>query len=47
VIDAWEHAYYLQYLNARADYVQAVWNIVDWSTVARRFAQARAHVTVG
>jgi Fe-Mn family superoxide dismutase len=46
VIDAWEHAYYLQYLNVRADYVQAVWNIVDWSTVARRFARARAQVAV-
>jgi len=37
VIDAWEHAYYLQYLNARADYVKAVWNIIDWSTVTARF----------
>jgi superoxide dismutase, Fe-Mn family len=41
VIDAWEHAYYLQYLNVRADYVQAVWDIVNWSDVAARFQAAR------
>ncbi len=41
VVDAWEHAYYLQYRNARADYVQAVWNIVNWDDVAARFDQAR------
>jgi Fe-Mn family superoxide dismutase len=42
VIDAWEHAYYLQYLNVRADYVKAVWNIINWDDVAARFEQARA-----
>jgi len=41
VIDAWEHAYYLQYENRRADYVAAFWNIVDWNDVAKRFADAR------
>ena len=41
-VDAWEHAYYLQYLNVRADYVKAMWNIVDWPTVAVRFAAARS-----
>jgi Fe-Mn family superoxide dismutase len=41
VIDAWEHAYYLQYLNVRADYVKAVWNIINWEDVASRFEQAR------
>jgi len=40
VIDAWEHAYYLQYENRRADYVKAIWNIIDWSDVAARFARA-------
>ena len=39
-IDAWEHAYYLQYKNARAAYVEAIWNIVNWADVARRFAAA-------
>lgn len=42
VIDAWEHAYYLQYRNARPDFVKAVWNIVNWEDVARRYAEARA-----
>ena len=42
VIDAWEHAYYLQYLNVRADYVKAMWNIVNWEDVADRFERARA-----
>lgn len=41
VIDAWEHAYYLQYKNVRADYVEAFWNVVAWDDVARRFAAAR------
>jgi len=42
VIDAWEHAYYLQYRNARADFVKAVWNIINWEDVARRYQEARA-----
>jgi len=42
VIDAWEHAWYLQYKNVKADYVAALWNIINWDDVARRFAQAKA-----
>jgi Fe-Mn family superoxide dismutase len=42
VFDAWEHAFYLQYLNVKADYVKALWNIVNWDDVTRRFAAARA-----
>ncbi|HEY7105676.1 MAG TPA: superoxide dismutase [Acidimicrobiia bacterium] len=42
VIDAWEHAYYLQYQNRRADYVEAIWNVVDWKDVAARFDRARS-----
>jgi Fe-Mn family superoxide dismutase len=41
VFDAWEHAYYLQYLNVRANYVEALWNIVNWPDIAARFAKAR------
>lgn len=40
-IDAWEHAYYVQYENRRADYVAAVWNLIDWSDIASRYNTAR------
>ena len=38
VIDSWEHAYYLQDKNVKADFVTAFWKIVNWPDVARRFA---------
>jgi len=41
-IDVWEHSYYLQYKNVRADYVKAIWNIVNWSNVAERYEKAKA-----
>jgi Fe-Mn family superoxide dismutase len=41
-IDAWEHAYYLQYENKRADYMSAIWNVLNWDDVAQRFAAASA-----
>ena len=41
VIDSWEHAYYLQYKNVKADFVKAFWNIVNWPNVAERFAAVR------
>jgi superoxide dismutase, Fe-Mn family len=40
VIDAWEHAYYLQYLNDRAAYVNAIWNVINWADVAARMVAA-------
>jgi len=42
MLDMWEHAFYLDYLNVKADYVKAVWNIVDWENVAVRFANAKS-----
>jgi Fe-Mn family superoxide dismutase len=41
LLDVWEHAYYLDYKNVRADYVKAFWNITNWANVAQRFAVAR------
>jgi superoxide dismutase, Fe-Mn family len=44
VIDGWEHAYYLQYQNEKAKFFQAIWNVVNWDDVARRFDDARTVV---
>lgn len=41
-LDMWEHAFYLQYRNVKADYVTAWWNVVNWSDVNARLAKAKA-----
>lgn len=41
-LDMWEHAYYLDYLNVKADYVKAFWKIANWADASERFAQASA-----
>ncbi|MFT4147437.1 MAG: superoxide dismutase [Micrococcaceae bacterium] len=40
MLDMWEHAFYLDYQNVKADYVKAFWNIVDWADVQDRFESA-------
>jgi Fe-Mn family superoxide dismutase len=42
VLDAWEHAYYLQYENDKGRYFEAIWNVWNWSNVAARLTRARA-----
>jgi Fe-Mn family superoxide dismutase len=42
VFDAWEHAFYLQYKNVKADFVTALWNLVNWTDISDRLTQAKS-----
>jgi superoxide dismutase, Fe-Mn family len=46
VFDAWEHAFYLQYKNVKADFFAALWNIINWADVAARYKKAKG-VSIG
>jgi Fe-Mn family superoxide dismutase len=41
LLDMWEHAFYLDYVNVKGDYIKAFWNIADWANVQKRFEVAR------
>jgi Fe-Mn family superoxide dismutase len=40
VVDAWEHAYYLQYQNRKTEFFDSVWNLWNWQDISARYAQA-------
>ena len=43
--DVWEHAYYIDYRNARSEYVKAFWHLVNWEFVAQNFGEAKSRRT--
>jgi superoxide dismutase, Fe-Mn family len=45
LLDMWEHAFYLDYVNVKADYIKAFWNIASWGNVQERFTVAREKTT--
>jgi Fe-Mn family superoxide dismutase len=40
-VDVWEHAYYLKYQNKRPDYLNAIWNVINWNKISERFEAAK------
>ncbi len=45
MLDCWEHAYYIDYLNVRPDYIKAWWNLVSWSNVSERLERAKTQTS--
>ncbi|EGX93604.1 superoxide dismutase [Cordyceps militaris CM01] len=43
-VDMWEHAYYLQYFNGKAAYIENIWKVINWKTAERRFVGGRDDV---
>ena len=46
VIDAWEHAYYLQFRNRKAEYAEEIWNVVNWQDVQERYERVSKYTLV-
>ena len=44
-IDVWEHAYYIDYRNRRADFIKSYWELIDWDKVADRIFPRKYHCT--
>lgn len=44
--DAWEHAYYPQYKNVKPDYIERLWDLVNWKDVSARLEAAKAQATI-
>ena len=40
-VDVWEHAYYLDYLNVRPNYLNAIWDVINWDVVSERYGAAK------
>ena len=47
LIDVWEHAYYLKYQNRRSEFVDAIWNVIDWDEVEKTYEDALLLITRG